>query len=41
MRIRDFIAGMPGSKEFRSYLAWMRREMADDKYLMKALNDPR
>lgn len=41
MRIRDFVTAVPVNPEFRSYLAWMRREFKDNKYLMQALDKPR
>lgn len=41
MRIRDFMSEVRVNAEFRSYLGWMRREFAKDKYLMAALDKPR
>lgn len=37
MRIADFMNLTKTSREHSGYLSWMRREMGDDVYLMKAL----
>lgn len=41
MRIKDFVSEARVNREMNGYLAWMRREMKNDKYLMKALDNPR